>query len=153
MNFRFALATVLAAAALAAAVPAASQRTAPAILHVSAEVRPSALLRLEARPASVAVTDADIARGYVEVPAAALLSLETGRIRPTVTAEVAPEAGPFRSVEVVTVNGRSAAGGPPAPAAAGKTGVITAALAYRFTFSDKAAPGSYQVPVTLSISL
>lgn len=149
MNLRFAL--VL--AALAAAAPAAGQRKAPAILHVSAEVRPSALLRLEARPASVAVTDADIARGYLEVPAAALLSLETGRIRPTVTAEVPPEAGPFRSVEVVTVNGRSAAGGSLAPAAAGKTGVITAALAYRFTFSDLATPGTYQVPITLSISL
>jgi len=142
----------LAVAALAAAAPAASQRYAPAILHVSAEVQPSALLRLETRPASVAITEADIARGYVDVPARALLSVQTGRIRPTISAEVPPDAGPFRSVEVRTADGWSAAGGGAAPRDE-SSGGVTSALVYRFKFSEKVATGNYQVPVTLSIGL
>ena len=127
MALRIALATALAAAALAAAGGGAVFEP----LHVSATVRPSAVLRLEARAANVSVSESDIARGYLDVPADALLRIDTGRLRPQVAAELPPEGGPFSSVEVLT----------------------TAALVYRFTFSAKVTPGSYRVPLTLSIGL
>ena len=129
MALRIALATALAAAALAAAGGGAVFEP----LHVSATVRPSAVLRLEARAANVnvSVSESDIARGYLDVPADALLRIDTGRLRPQVAAELPPEGGPFSSVEVLA----------------------TAALVYRFTFSAKVTPGSYRVPLTLSIGL
>ena len=127
MVLRIAFATALAAAALAAAGGGAVFEP----LHVSATVRPSAVLRLEARAANVSVSESDIARGYLDVPADALLRIDTGRLRPQVAAELPPEGGPFSSVEVLT----------------------TAALVYRFTFSAKVTPGSYRVPLTLSIGL
>ena len=121
----------LAVAALAAAAPAAGGGSAHSSLHVSATVRPSAVLRLEARAANVSISESDIARGYLDVPADALLRIDTGRLRPQVAAELPPEGGPFSSVEMLT----------------------TAALVYRFTFSEKVTPGSYRVPLTLSIGL
>jgi hypothetical protein len=131
MKPRVALAMALTAAALLASAPAAGEGASASALAVSAEVKPSAVLRLQARTGSVAITEADIARGYVDVPAGALLSIDTGRLRPQVVADVPPGPGPFRSVEI-----RAAA-----------------APVYRFNFSDKATPGSYGVPITVTIAL
>jgi hypothetical protein len=125
-----------AVAALAATAPAVGGGTSAAVLTVSAAVQPSAVLRVQARGANVSISESDIARGYLDVPAGALFTMDTGRVRPQIAAELSPGTGPFRTVEVRS----EPAGGDAAPV-------------YRFSFSDRATAGSYQVPLTLSIGL
>jgi hypothetical protein len=78
---------------------AAAHGNSVAVLMVSAEVRPSAVLRLEARTPQLVINAADIARGYVDIPAAALLKLTAGKYRPLVHLDgipLAPDGGSYR---------------------------------------------------------
>ena len=86
-------------AALTLCTGAALGGNAVDVLMVRAEVRPSAVLKLEARTLHVVVSAADIARGYVEIPAAALLNLTAGKFRPLVYLDAVPlhaEGGAYR---------------------------------------------------------
>ena len=53
-----------------------------AVLMVRAEVRPSAALKFEAKTSEFAITEADLAQGYLEIPADALLRLTAGKFQP-----------------------------------------------------------------------
>jgi hypothetical protein len=69
------------------------------VLAVRAEVRPSAVLKLEANTPQLAITAVDLARGYVEIPLAALLKLTAGKFRPLVfldSTELKSEGGAYR---------------------------------------------------------
>ena len=71
-------------------------------LAVSAEVSPSAVLRIEQRPTQIWVSEADIARGYVDLPAGSLLSLNAGSLKPLVVVDFSPSGSAFESVELRT---------------------------------------------------
>lgn len=144
------LLAVVAMAALAAAA-SASAASASASLSVSVVVLPRAVMSMEAEPASLEITAADIARGYLDVPRATrarvrtnspggwLLQFDVGR-------------GPFRSLEVSGLGARthvSSARGwvirpfPPSH-------MESLELGYRFLLAEGAQPGVYPWPVALS---
>jgi len=141
-------ATRIAAAALLAiapslAIPAGSGL---AVLSVGVEVKPSAAFRLEPKTAQLAISDADVAVGYIELPHSSRLSMSTGRFRPTVVLDFSPGMGPFKSVEVWAEDAWQAAG---QTWHAGAT--IATALSFRFSLIGKASPARYQVPLILNI--
>jgi len=71
---------------------AMAQGSSVGVLMVRAEVKPSAVLKLEARMPQLVISAADIARGYVEIPASALLNLTAGKFRPLVYLDAVPLA-------------------------------------------------------------
>jgi hypothetical protein len=106
---------------------------------------------IDFRDAVVAVTRADIARGYVDVPAAARLGPRTSA--GSVCMLVSGEASEALSEIQVTGLGadtvvRPQSGWACTPSAANSA---TLELAYRFILSSAARPGTYSWPVSLSI--
>jgi hypothetical protein len=143
-------ATRIAAAGLLAIAPALAIHAGSglAVLSVGAEVKPSAVFRLELSTPQIAISDADVALGYVELPASSRLSMSTGRFRPTVMLDFSPGIGPFKSVEVWAEDVWQAAE---------KTGHASAttvtALAFRFSLTGKSSPGRYPLPLILNVDL
>ena len=68
-----------------------------AVLAIVVTVRPSATFRLESRRLEVAVSEEDIARGYVDVPASSVLSVDVGRLHPVIVAQLEAAESRFRS--------------------------------------------------------
>lgn len=149
-----ALATLL---AIAGATEAKGEGRHPgsagARIRVTARVAPHVRLRLVHQPAALAVTDADVARGYVDVPDGARLEVRSNDPRGHLLVfEVAD--GPFPLFENVQVRGLGSdvqiGPGPgvvPQPTA---RGVRSLALGYRFTLRKDARAGSYAWPVFVS---
>jgi hypothetical protein len=95
-------------------LPAATEAggMAHAVMLVSATVQPSAVFKFEVRTPNISISSADIKRGYIEVAAGSLLSVNAGKLVPIVVVDFAPQEGAFKSVEVRTERGwRVAAGG------------------------------------------
>ena len=137
----------IAAAALLAlapglAIPAGSGFAA---LPVAVEVKPSAAFKLELKTAQLAISDADVALGYIELPAGSHLSMSMGRVRPNVLLDFSPGMGPFKSVEIRAED---------VSHATEQAGAATVtALSFRFNLTGKAAPGRYPLPLILSVDL
>jgi hypothetical protein len=91
-EMRRAFSLVVFSALMACATGAMAHGSSVSVLMVRAEVRPSAALKFEARTAQFALSAADLAQGYIEIPAAALLSLTAGRFRPLVFLDSIPLA-------------------------------------------------------------
>jgi hypothetical protein len=142
-------ATIFSATLLAIApsvsIPAGSGLTA---LSVVAEVKPSAVFRFELKIGQLAISDADVALGYVELPAGSSLTMNTGRYRPPVTLDFSPGMGPFKSVEVWAEDAMQAA---EKTWHAGASTVT--ALSFRFNLIGKAAPVRYSLPLVLNVDL
>ena len=122
-----------------------------ASLSVSVVVPARALLSVESQPAGLEITDADVARGYVEAPGASLVHVRTNSPAGWLL-EFQPLQGPYRALEVTGLGSTaqvSAAGGWLAQPYAGKT-LVTASLGYRFFLSGDAQPGLYPWPVALT---
>jgi hypothetical protein len=143
-------ATSIAAAALLAIAPgvAISGGSRLAALSVRVEVKPSAAFKLELKTAQLAISDADVALGYVDLPASTRLSVSTGRFRPAVLLDFSPGMGPFKSVEVSAEDAGYAAEKTAHGAATTVTG-----LSFRLGLSSKAAPGPYRLPLILNVDL
>ncbi|MGA8050140.1 MAG: hypothetical protein WCA09_08175 [Burkholderiales bacterium] len=75
-------------------------------LFVQAAVKPSVVLRLEHFAAQVSITQADIARGYVDLPESSLLSVNAGFLKPVLVVDFSPSGSAFSSVEVRTADVR-----------------------------------------------
>lgn|SRR5271169_241942 len=122
-----------------------------ASLSISVLVPARAVLSVESQPASLEITGADVARGYVEAPATSLVQVRTNSPAGWLL-EFQPLQGPYRSLEVTGLGSTaqvSAAGGWLAQPYSGKT-IVTASLGYRFILSGDARPGLYPWPVALS---
>ncbi len=122
-----------------------------ASLVVSVIVPARAVLSIESQPAGLQITEADVARGYVEAPEASLVQVRTNSPAGWLL-EFQPLQGPYRALEVTGLGSTaqvSAAGGWLAQPYAGKT-LVTASLGYRFFLSGDARPGFYPWPVALS---
>lgn len=140
----------IAAAALLAlapglAIPAGSGF---AVLSVDAQVKPSAAFKLELKSAQLSINDADVARGYIDLPEGSRLSMSVGRFRPTVLLDFSPGAGPFKSVEMRAQDVWQAVEKTWHAGAATVT-----ALSFRFGLTDKAAPGRPALPLILNVDL
>ncbi len=138
------------AAFIAPALPAHAGSIS-ASLSVTVVVPARAVLSVESQPPSLQITEADIARGYVETPGASLLRVRTNSPAGWLL-EFQPLQGPYRALEVTGLGSTaqvSAAGGWLAQPYAGKT-LVTASLGYRFFLSADARPGLYPWPVALS---
>lgn len=136
-----------------------------AVIMVTAEVRPSAVFRFEAKTPQLTISAADIAQGYVELPAGAFFNLSAGKFRPLVFLDFSPVAGLVKSVELKSdgssyrsnladklVPGRHVVFSP-------VSGLVKSVehksdgSSYRFNLADKLVPGRHVVPLTLNIEL
>ncbi len=148
---RGALVAALLIAAIASARPALAG-SASATLQVSVTVQARALLKVEAEPASLLLTETDIRRGYVDLPAASRISVRTNS--PTGYL-LAFEVGgaPIENVRVLGLGAETHIGGAGGWIAQPYSGPVTSAeLSYRLVLSKDARPGEYPWPVALSAS-
>lgn len=121
---------------------------------VSATILKRASLQVLAQPSSVNVTAADIARGYVDVPAASQVAVRSNAPAGYLL-EFASQGDFMRQIVVrglETDVQLSPAGGMVSQKAAGK-GVTkaTLALGFRFLLSESAQEGTYAWPMRLSV--
>lgn len=151
----FILATLLAAQTWALAQGIESPRGS---VHV--KVVPSAILKFELASSPIMVHQADIERGFVDVPGSSLLTVTAKGMKPTVTLDFAPGTGPFKSVDVRVASNRPPAGTGPSGSLAPATspshlvsGRQVAALKFRLNLAESARPGRSDVPMTLTVSL
>ena len=121
-----------------------------ASLSVSVVVPARAVLSVDSQPTGLQITEADVARGFVEAPGASLV-----RVRSNSSAgwllEFQPLQGPYRALEVTGLGATAlvnSTGGWVAQPYAGRT-FVTASLGYRFFLSGDARPGLYPWPVAL----
>lgn len=119
-----------------------------AVLSVGVHVKPSAAFKFHLHNAQLDISNADVARGYIELAAGSRLSMSTGRIRPTVLLDFLPGMGPFKSVEITSEDLWYAMEETSQPRA-----VTVTALSFRFNLTGKAAPGPHQLPLILNIDL
>lgn len=119
-----------------------------AVLSVGVHVKPSAAFKFHLNNAQLDISNADVARGYIELAAGSRLSMSTGRIRPTVLLEFLPDMGPFKSVEITSEDLWYAMEKTSQPRA-----VTVTTLSFRFNLTGKAAPGPHQLPLILNIDL
>lgn len=145
----------LAAAALLCAwsAPAQAQASGGTEVKVSATIRKHASLEVLAQPGSVAITQADIARGYVDVPAPVQVAVKSNTQEGYLL--VFDNQGDFfRQARVRGLAGDvqvGAGGGQVAQRASGHgVSKVTLALSFRFELSESAREGVYAWPMQLS---
>ena len=160
---------------LAFGAPAAGSRL--AVLAIVVTVQSGAMFRLESRRLEVVVSEEDIARGYVDLPASSVLSMDVGRFHPIIVAQLEPLDTVFRSIEIQdepTMVATSVLEGLPATGAsrpsAQDTDFVGAqllklsepastlrgsanVLSYRINLFEWVRPGRYTVPMTVDIRL
>lgn len=149
-----ALVAALSLGSLAAPTDAVAAGSSTSTLTVTATVLRHANLRVMAQPASVVITQADIARGYVDVPAASQVEIKSNS--PGGYMLVFESQSDFvRQTQVRGLGNEvqlGATGGviaQPSPGAGmGKT---TVALGFRFILADDARPGVYAWPMQMSV--
>lgn len=90
----------VAAAALGAFQASAIAGNHGKYLTVYTQVRPSGAFRVDVRAAQLQVSEADIARGYVDVPLGSVISIDSGRVLPAVLVDFTPLMGVFKSVQL-----------------------------------------------------
>src|SRR2546425_13215284 len=93
------LALCLALAAFTAAA-AESGKKAFGVITVMANVQPSVVVKYEFKGLQHSVTAEDIARGYIDLPASALLSVNAGKLAPLIVVDFAPVEGFIKHVEI-----------------------------------------------------
>lgn len=125
-------------------------------LTVTATILKYASLKVLAQPATLVVTAADVARGYVDVPAASQVAIQSNTAAGYLL-DFRNHGGEFmRQILVRGLNGDvqlSPAGGlvRQDSAAVGVTNT-TLALGYRFVLSGAAQAGTYSWPMQLSVT-
>ena len=152
---------LIAGVALALGQARAAGHLAQTTVQVRATVEPSVVLRLEHAAAQVTVSQADIARGYVDLPESSLLSVNAGFLKPVLVVDFSPNGSAFSSVEVKTaelpgvereLKALSSVDDVTRMAAAQENGSTTL-ISYRFRLTEGVRPGRYPVPMTLNVGL
>jgi hypothetical protein len=136
-----------------AAADVANAGSATATMHVSATVRAGVRLIAAAAPSAVVVTDADIRRGWVDVPEAWPVVVRCNS-RGGYLLDFAPMDGPFEQAAVsglATPAEIEARGGWIAQPYSGFETSMN--LHFRFRLGPDAAPGTYQWPVEISATV
>jgi hypothetical protein len=120
-------------------------------ISVSAIVPAVAVLQVEHQQAELTLTAADVARGYIDVPAASRLAIRTTS-RSGCMLDFHPRLALFKSVSVSSTLG----GGDLGPdggtlVARGTTGRVAADVNYRFHLDGDVRPGAYPWPLAVSV--
>ena len=122
-----------------------------ALMSVRVQVQARTLLNVESQPPSLVLTQADLARGYVEAPAVSRIRVHSNDLNGYLLA-FDVTAGPFTAIEVTGLGPAaqiSANGGWLVRPFAG-TQPVTSELSYRFLLASNVQPGTYAWPVSLS---
>lgn len=122
-----------------------------AVMSVRVQVQARTLLNVESQPSSLVLTEADLARGYVEVPAVSRIRVHSNDPNGYLLA-FDVTAGPFTAIEVTGLGPTaqiSANGGWLVRPFTG-TQPVTSELTYRFLLASNVQPGTYPWPVALS---
>ena len=149
-RFLPAMATTLALLALGVSGTVLASSTS-ALMSVRVQVLARTLLNIESQPPSLVLTAADLARGYVEVPAVSRIRVRSNDPNGYLLA-FDVTAGPFTAIEVTGLGPAariSANGGWLVRPFAG-TQPVTSELTYRFLLASNVQPGTYAWPVSLS---
>ena len=143
---------VLAGVGLALSVSKTAQAgTASGSMSVNVTVQARALINIVSQPSSLEITQNDVRRGYVDVPAATRGTVRTnspnGYLVGFETAQ-----GPYKAIEVkgLGADAQIGAAGGWIPQAFTGLAPTTLELSYRFILAENAAPGSYAWPVSVS---
>lgn len=152
---QLAILSTLVLGVLSASGHATAAGSAETKLTVSATILKRATLKTLAQPSSVVVTAADIARGYVDVPAAAQVAIQNNS-RGGYLLEFASQGDFMRQILVRGLTNDvqlSPAGGAVMQPSSG-SGVTrtTLALGFRFVLSESAQQGTYAWPMQLSVT-
>jgi hypothetical protein len=144
-----ALCSALAATTIAQDTDAATRQTQ---IAVTAYVPPNVVSQVEQQAAALTITDADVARGYVEIPAGSRLRV-TSNDPAGFVIDFFARLPIFKAVRVSTP-GASAQLGPLGGAMAenrhhGRN--IPLELSYRFDLADHVQPGIYPWPLALNV--
>ena len=130
-----------------------AQASSSAELRVSAVVRKVTRLQVLSQPAFVQVTEADVARGYVEVPTPMQVAIRSNTAQGYVLA-FDSEADFFRQAHVRglpnAVQVGASGGVVPQPPAGRGMSSVRFDLGFRFDLSQTAKAGVYPWPVHLS---
>jgi hypothetical protein len=148
------VAALLAALSLASA-PAVQEAHAAqksASLQVSATVIASAKLQMDHQQALLSVTSADIARGYVDVPAGSRFSVATNS-RTGYFVDFHPRVGVFTAVQIEGLGApvQLGADGGTVTQSAEVSRDMPHELSYRFYLGPALDPGNYEWPLLLAV--
>ena len=123
-----------------------------ATFQVTVTVQTRALLHVESAPAGLLLTETDVQRGYVDLPAASRISVRTNSPTGYLLAfEIA--GGPIAEVQVRGLGAETYISSMGGWVARPYTGAVTSAeLSYRLVLSKAVRPGEYPWPVMLSAS-
>lgn len=121
-------------------------------IKVSATILKHASLTVTAQPGALVVTAADIARGYVDVPAQAHIAVHTNS--PSYALDIGAQADFLRHIIVrglgPDVQLSPAGGLVTQPASSTSVTRVALALGFRFVLADGARAGTYAWPVRMS---
>lgn len=145
------LAAVMCAAVLS--VPGTAAAGAPeagasrARLEVTATVLKHASLNIVAQPAMLVVTEADVARGHVDVASPVELAIKANTENFLLDFAA---SGDFMRRIIVSGLANEVQLSPAGGAIAQRSGPRTVSLSFRFVLSENARPGAYPWPLRLS---
>jgi hypothetical protein len=121
--------------------------SASATMAISVQVIGRTLLTVAQQPASVEVTQNDIQRGYIDVPAAVAFQVRSNA-REGYSLQFEPVNGPFAQARVTWDNSTAAVGADGSWLTRGyQQGTTTGRLDVRLVLAADATPGSYSWPV------
>jgi hypothetical protein len=136
-------------------VPADALAGSETKLTVTATVLKRASLKTLAQPSSVTITAADIARGYVDVPAAAQVAIQNNSLGGYLL-EFAAQGDFMRQIMVKglanDVQLSPAGGAVMQPSSGSGVTRTTLALGFRFMLSESTQQGTYPWPMRLSVT-
>ncbi len=128
-----------------------TRNAAGSTMTVSATVLPYSDLKVIGQPSELIVTNADIARGYVDVPIPTKIEIKNNVLSGYLLA-FEGLAEPFKEVQIrglgrdVYINSSSGWVAQPY-----SQGTVTLELNYRFVLSKRPQPGTYAWPLTISV--
>lgn len=119
-------------------------------MHVSVEVIARTLLSIDSQPTTVSLTSADVARGYIDLPAAISFHV-LSNARNGYSIEFQPVSGPFTQA-LVTWGTNTATVGSDASwmAQPYQAGTTYGSMSVRLALAPGAAPGTYAWPLSIA---
>src|SRR5256712_3925292 len=121
--------------------------SASATMAISVQVIGRTLLTVGQQPASVELTQTDIQRGYIDVPAAVAFQVRSNA-REGYSLQFEPVNGPFAQAKVTWENSTAAVGADSSWLTHGyQQGTTAGRLDVRLVLAADATPGSYSWPV------
>ena len=145
MNKTIRFALILATVALVQPLHAASSTQ----MNVSVEVVARTIFNVTSQPASVNVTSADVARGYVEIPAAIAFQVHSNA-RNGFTIQFQPVAEPFRQAQISWGTTTATVGSDGSWVAQQyEQGVRSGSMSVRLSLAPSAIAATYAWPISV----